>query len=921
MTASTRTARQARTGAGSPPRAYAPADPPAPGRPPVRTGARPPGLVGRQAALDALSASLDGLAGDDPVARLVTVTGDPGIGKTAVLGEFARLARARGAVVRTGRVARDGRPAPFGAFADAFADASAEPPAGIRADVFDDISTDVSTEVSADIRAEAFTDALTDIAADVLTDRYAAAGARDDPCGPTHARTAGGCPPVRAECAVPGTALRHARAYLERLAAPCLVLVLDDVHAADPESTGLLAGLLRRPPRAPVLLVLGYRDRQAGPALQAAVSGRSEQVAAEHVHLGPLSARDVDQVLAGAAPPGDAPTAVLRRQLYRDSGGNPGYLAALLAERPAAVRREPARPGQPPRSAAGAALLDELAPLEPGVRAVAEAAAVVGHEFEAHLLTQVLGEPEPAVLAALGELIRRDLVHPVVPGQCFAFRHPVVHRAVYHAAELSRRIGLHARADQALCARGACPAERAPHLGQCVRHGDLAAVGTLDQAAAAVGPADPAAAASWLATALRVLPQSPRHQARRAALLVRLAEARAALGRLRECRELMHEALRLLPARPAADRAAATVLAATAQRLLGDREETGAMLRAELAALDGGHPLPGAALKAELAVGLLHAGDPESCARWAREALAVAERHPGRPLRAACLGLLALAAAVQGRYGPATAHLEGATAVLDAMLDGELARGLETAVWIGWCEVLLDRADDALRHFQRGADFALRTGHRLFTPQLLAGQAYVLGERGSPADARAAAEHAVHLARLSGSPGELAGARALHARLDAALGGPGRAPLPDPAEAAGRPRAAAGGWREALALRLAAEARLLGGDHEGCLALVAEAGGPHLPTADAGSRVAWYELLTRAELAAGRTDHAARWAQLAELAAAPLDRPARTALAELARAQALLIRDPRTALAAARAAAAALDRAGRAVDALRARVV
>ena len=56
---------------------------------------------------------------------------------------------------------------------------------------------------------------------------------------------------------------RAVRELLERLALRRpLVLVLDDVHWADPASVELLAALLRRPPDAAVLLVMAGRPRQ-----------------------------------------------------------------------------------------------------------------------------------------------------------------------------------------------------------------------------------------------------------------------------------------------------------------------------------------------------------------------------------------------------------------------------------------------------------------------------------------------------------------------------------------------------------------------------------------------------------------------------------------------------------------------------------
>ena len=65
---------------------------------------------------------------------------------------------------------------------------------------------------------------------------------------------------------------RAVRELLELLAVTRpLVLVLDDVHWADPASVELLAALVHRPPAAPVLLVLAARPRQMAEAAATAL--------------------------------------------------------------------------------------------------------------------------------------------------------------------------------------------------------------------------------------------------------------------------------------------------------------------------------------------------------------------------------------------------------------------------------------------------------------------------------------------------------------------------------------------------------------------------------------------------------------------------------------------------------------------------
>nr|WP_275564008.1 hypothetical protein [Kitasatospora sp. SID7827] len=611
----------------------------------------------------------------------------------------------------------------------------------------------------------------------------------------------------------------------------------------------------------------------------------------EHLHLEPLLEQDYDELLAGAA------TAVTRRRLHRESGGNPEYLRVLSAEQ--SLSTAPLNGGpvpRPSRSDCYAAFDKELAPPAPETRGVAEAAAVLGDESEVGLVAELLGLPPATVLGAIGVLSRRDLIRPVVPGRYFAFRHPVVRRAVHHSGELGRR-GVRAGAGPA---RRAVRRPRRPGGDRAVgerragrlagrperrlllaRHG-VARAAPGGRARPAAGPADAAAGrgAGPVRAAAGLPPPdapdlgaAPRRGPRRARRRGRLAgqgaaaagppggDRRAPAPRAGGPRRGGHPGLRDAHVR-GVHRAAAP--RRPGRRLPGRRRGAGRRRPA---------PRPAAAR-------LRAGGDGDG-----RQRERAARSGPGPP---------------RERHRDAGRHAGRRT----------LAQSLDATVWIGWSGVLLERWDDALRHFHKGAEFAARSGSRLFLPHLLAGQAYVLCERARLAEARSAAEHAVYLAELSGSPEALVHTYAVLAYVDIARGRRPEA-LASARKAVVEPPRSAGGWKRMMALRALSGAKLLDGDAEGCLALVAEAGGPDLPQAGAGSRVAWYELLTRAALALGQF----------EAAAARLGGPGRYALAELARAQVLSAGRREDVVPTAQQAVQGLEPAGRSLDALRARVV
>src|SRR6185436_1776580 len=125
----------------------------------------------------------------------------------------------------------------------------------------------------------------------------------------------------------------------------------------------------------------------------------------------------------------------VRQDVYRLSGGNPFYLQEL-----ARVSRGPAPPPFVDDGSAGvpapvhAALGQEIAGLGELARRLASGAAVAGDPAELDLAGAVAGLSEEEALAALEELLARDVLRATAVPRRYAFRHPIVRRAVYEAA-------------------------------------------------------------------------------------------------------------------------------------------------------------------------------------------------------------------------------------------------------------------------------------------------------------------------------------------------------------------------------------------------------------------------------------------------------------------------------------------------------
>ena len=230
-----------------------------------------------------------------------------------------------------------------------------------------------------------------------------------------------------------------------------MVVCLDDVHWADAASLELIGHLLRRRPRAPVLLVLAYRPGQAPDLLRTALAAPAGPDDLR-VELGPLTPH------AAAALLGERVGDSERSALYRESGGNPFFLDQLARGRGGGVSDRPLTSGELP-PALVAACAEELGTLDPAARALAEGAAVAGDPFVLELAAAAAGQDEPAALAALDRLDAAGLVRATEVPRQFRFRHPILRRAAYDLAPAGMA-DRRARARRRRAGGGRCAGDR-----------------------------------------------------------------------------------------------------------------------------------------------------------------------------------------------------------------------------------------------------------------------------------------------------------------------------------------------------------------------------------------------------------------------------------------------------------------------------
>ncbi len=261
------------------------------------------------------------------------------------------------------------------------------------------------------------------------------------------------------------------------------VLVLEDLHWADPTSLRLTLELAELAAGRP-LLVLATTRPGAGPEV-AALAGRGET---QQLELRPLSA-DAATALASDLIGGRVAGPEVFATVLATADGNPLFLEERLSsllETRALVREQGAWRLRRTDGPEVPQVLERLVRsrvdrLGPAAQEAIRAAAVLGAEFTAPLLAAVLDRQPAALAPVLGELSASDLVHPeqaTAAASRYRFRHALLQEAVYLGLLRAERRDLHARAAAALAAAstGRLP-EVAAVLG---RH--YAAAGDAEQA-------------------------------------------------------------------------------------------------------------------------------------------------------------------------------------------------------------------------------------------------------------------------------------------------------------------------------------------------------------------------------------------------------------------------------------------------------
>jgi ATP/maltotriose-dependent transcriptional regulator MalT len=776
---------------------------------------------------------------------VLQITGEAGIGKTRVLAVTLDRASDAGYVVVSGRATEFDTDEPYGVFLDALDHAFAE----LAHEALAALAEEQRAELAAVFPA--------------LAARMAADGIVASPDG------------------VGGDRYRLHRAVSALLDAlgdgmPVL-LAVDDLHWADPASTELLLYLLRRPPSANLLVAVTFRTRQLKPATAAVLQQVQRDCGGDLIELAPLTAEE-----AGLLLPPQLSSASAER-IYRDSGGNPFYLKELVR----ALEDDPSTPAlgggdaEHVPATITAVIATEVERLSPRARELVRAAAVLGEVFEPELAREVIEMDAAEYIAALDELVDRELVQDARTPALFRFRHPIVRQAVYESAKGGWRREAHARAAAVLADRGASASARARHLERSASLGDAEAIAVLTEAGHTAAARAPAAAAEWFRAALRLLPANEREDLR-LELTLAMAVALGSAGQLTESRAAFQEVLALLD--DPVLRGSAVAAAALIEHLLGKHDEAQGLLLSALAGLDD--DAPGATeLKLGIALGCFFSADWSGMRYWGHEVSRAKQTSP--ILEAGASAALALAEYGLGNITKAAALASRGAAVADGLSDADWAPQLLSICFLGWVEYCVGRYDAAERHMSRALAVSRETGQGHLAGAMLVVQAMSNLAVGKPRVAEELADTAIDTTLLSANNLFLTWAMTVRCMVEIECGSP------TAAVRFGQKALQAGiqsrsPWSSVAILYLAAAWLEAGEPERFRQQLFAGQSMPRLPPLLFYSVYA-YELLTRAELESHRTDAARRWADEAVAVSQQLglDGP----MAEAQRAQAMLALD------------------------------
>jgi hypothetical protein len=405
-----------------------------------------------------------------------------------------------------------------------------------------------------------------------------------------------------------------------------IVITLEDLHAADPDSLLLLDFVARQLRNAQAMLVASWREAELQRTQSPALLARLRRQATE-VRLTRLDREAVREYVRAASV--ERPLEQTITELCARTEGHPLYLAEVV-ELGLARGSFAATP-----ATLTSAILERLAGLPSRTRALVGVASVLGREVPLPALAELAGEASQDLETTLAPALAARLLEPAGE-ECLRFEHALVREAVHDALPGGERRRLHARRAAAMEREAERDetrwSELALHLAECSPDARERAVEAWRRAAAqadarqAFDDAALCAARALEASGANAAP------ARRATLLLELAAAQTRAGDVDTGQRNSHEAYVI--GESLRDGALMTDAALTYGSVFTFAQVDPILvqlLRRALEALPETDHGRRARLLARLAAAMQPAADPDEPIALAREAIALARRSGDAP--------------------------------------------------------------------------------------------------------------------------------------------------------------------------------------------------------------------------------------------------------------------------------------------------
>jgi tetratricopeptide (TPR) repeat protein len=329
---------------------------------------------------------------------------------------------------------------------------------------------------------------------------------------------------------------------------PCLI-VLDDLHAADEPSLLLLRFLATTITERPLVALGSYREGEPRVRQRADLFGDLARIG-RWIPLRGLSRDEVARFIALAS--GDVPSDAVAARVSDLTGGNPFFIGevvrVLVAERRLAVADEAAALRLPEE--VRALIRRRLAGLSPEAVSLLRVAAIIGRDFDLRVIAPTTSVSLERVMDALAESERAGVIDEDrnLPGT-YAFTHDLVRETLDEDLPATRRMELHRTVGRVL--EDLFRDNLEPHLAEIAYH--LAQAAPIGESKRAVDYSVRAAnrakavlayedAAGLYKRALQLLGPTEAASERSADILLRLGDVQSRAGNTEDARRSFEQA-------------------------------------------------------------------------------------------------------------------------------------------------------------------------------------------------------------------------------------------------------------------------------------------------------------------------------------------------------------------------------------------